>query len=204
MTEHYYSENPVTAHDEREVIFEALGLRLSCTTDAGVFSRDGLDMGTRILLEALPELHGRILDLGCGWGPVGVALGKKYPDAQLVLTDVNSRAVELAARNLAANGVTNATVVQGDGFAAVEGKFDAIVLNPPIRAGKAVIYAMFAEAAAHLNAGGALYIVIRKQQGAESAQKYLSTIYADVERIAREKGYWVLRCAEPEKTHEEE
>lgn len=204
MTEHYYSENPVAAHDEREVIFEALGLRLSCTTDAGVFSRDGLDMGTRILLEALPELHGRILDLGCGWGPVGTALGKKYPDAQMVLTDVNSRAVELAARNLAANGVRNATVVQGDGFEAVEGKFDAIVLNPPIRAGKAVIYAMFAEAAAHLNPGGALYIVIRKQQGAESAQKYLSTIYADVERIAREKGYWVLRCAEPEKTHEEE
>ena len=204
MTEPYYSEKPVAAHDEREVIFEALGLRLSCTTDAGVFSRDGLDMGTRILLEALPELHGRILDLGCGWGPVGTALGKKYPDAQMVLTDVNSRATELAARNLGANGVTNATVVQGDGFEAMEGKFDAIVLNPPIRAGKAVIYAMFAEAAAHLNAGGALYIVIRKQQGAESAQKYLSTIYADVERIAREKGYWVLRCAEPEKTHEEE
>ena len=98
---------------------------------------------------------------------MGTALGKKYPDAQIVLTDVNSRATELAARNLGANGVTNATVVQGDGFVAVEGKFDAIVLNPPIRAGKAVIYAMFAEAAAHLNAGGALYIVIRKQQGAE-------------------------------------
>ena len=204
MTEHYYSENPGIAHDEREVIYQALGQRFACVTDAGVFSRDGLDMGTRILLEALPELHGRILDLGCGWGPVGAALGKKYPDAQLVLTDVNSRATELAARNLAANGVTNATVVQGDGFEAVEGKFDAIVLNPPIRAGKAVIYAMFAEAAAHLNAGGALYIVIRKQQGAESAQKYLETIYGDVERIAREKGYWVLSCAEPEKKHEEE
>ena len=204
MTEHYYSEKPGVAHDEREVIYQALGMRFACVTDAGVFSRDGLDMGTRILLEALPELHGRILDLGCGWGPVGTALGRRYSDARLVLTDVNSRAAELAARNLAANGVTNATVVQGDGFVAVEGKFDAIVLNPPIRAGKAVIYAMFAEAAAHLNAGGALYIVIRKQQGAESAQKYLSTIYADVERIAREKGYWVLRCAEPEKKHEEE
>ena len=204
MTEHYYSENPVAAHDEREVIYQALGLRFACVTDAGVFSRDGLDMGTRILLEALPELHGRILDLGCGWGPVGTALGKKYPDAQLVLTDVNSRAVELAARNLGANGVTNATVVQGDGFVAVEGKFDAIVLNPPIRAGKAVIYAMFAEAAAHLNAGGALYIVIRKQQGAESAQKYLETLYGDVQRIAREKGYWVLRCAGPEAKHAEE
>ena len=202
MTQHYYTQNPEVEHDLRQVIFEVLGLRLNCTTDAGVFSRDGLDMGTRILLEALPELHGRILDLGCGWGPVGTALGKRYPGAQIVLTDVNSRATELAARNLAANGVTTAAVVQGDGFAAVEGGFDAIVLNPPIRAGKAVIYALFAEAAKHLRADGALYIVIRKQQGAESAQKYLSSIYADVERIAREKGYWVLRCARPEEQHE--
>lgn len=202
MTQHYYTQNPDVEHDLRQVIFEVLGLRLNCTTDAGVFSRDGLDMGTRILLEALPELHGRILDLGCGWGPVGTALGKRYPGAQIVLTDVNSRATELAARNLAANGVTNAAVVQGDGFAAVEGGFDAIVLNPPIRAGKAVIYALFAEAANHLRADGALYIVIRKQQGAESAQKHLSSIYADVERIAREKGYWVLRCARPEEQHE--
>ena len=202
MTQHYYTQNPEVEHDLRQVIFEVLGLRLNCTTDAGVFSRDGLDMGTRSLLEALPELHGRILDLGCGWGPVGTALGKRYPGAQIVLTDVNSRATELAARNLAANGVTNAAVVQGDGFAAVEGGFDAIVLNPPIRAGKAVIYALFAEAAKHLRADGALYIVIRKQQGAESAQKYLSSIYADVERIAREKGYWVLRCARPEEQHE--
>ena len=202
MTQHYYTQNPDVEHDLRQVIFEVLGLRLNCTTDAGVFSRDGLDMGTRILLEALPELHGRILDLGCGWGPVGTALGKRYPGAQIVLTDVNSRATELAARNLAANGVTNAAVVQGDGFAAVEGDFDAIVLNPPIRAGKAVIYALFAEAANHLRSDGALYIVIRKQQGAESAQKHLSSIYADVERIAREKGYWVLRCARPEEQHE--
>ena len=202
MTEHYYSENPGVAHDEREVIFEVLDQRMRCTTDAGVFSRDGLDMGTRVLLEALPELDGRILDLGCGWGPVGVALGKKYSDAQLVLTDVNSRATDLAARNLAANGVINATVVQGDGFTAVEGAFDAIVLNPPIRTGKAVIYAMFADVAAHLKPDGALFIVIRKQQGAESAQKYLRSIYGDVERIAREKGYWVLRCARPEEQHE--
>ena len=201
MTEHYYSENPGVAHDEQQVIYQALGLRFSCVTDAGVFSRDGLDMGTRILLEALPELHGRILDLGCGWGPVGAALGKRYPDAQLVLTDVNSRATALAARHLSANGVTHATVVQGDGFASVEGKFDAIALNPPLRAGKAVIYALFADAARHLKPDGALYLVIRKQQGAESAQRYLETIYGSVTRIAREKGYWVLKCAEPEAEH---
>lgn len=196
MTEHYYTQTPGAAHDEKQVIFEVLGLRLQCTTDAGVFSRDGLDMGTRILLEALPPLSGRILDLGCGWGPVGTALGRKYPDAQILLSDVNERAVELAGRNLRSNGVTNAAVVRGDGYEAVEGLFDAIVLNPPIRAGKGVIYALFEGARAHLSDGSALYIVIRKQQGAESAEKYLRTLYGSVERICREKGYWVLRCAE--------
>ena len=197
MTEHYYAKNPGAEHDERRVIFEVLGLKIECTTDSGVFSRDGLDMGTRILLGALPEVSGRALDLGCGWGPVGVALGKKYPAAELVLTDVNERAAELAERNLRDNGVRNARVVCGEGFEHVEGTFDLIALNPPIRAGKAVIYELFANSAAHLSAGGALYIVIRKQQGAESAQKYLQTIYRDVERVARDKGYWVLRCAEP-------
>ena len=197
MTEHYYAKNPGVAHDEHRVIFEVLGLRIQCTTDSGVFSREGLDMGTRILLEALPEASGRVLDLGCGWGPVGVALGKKYPEAKLVLTDVNERAAELAERNLRDNGVRGAQVIRGEGFENVEGTFDLIALNPPIRAGKAVIYDLFANAAARLNAGGALYIVIRKQQGAESAQKYLKTIYRDVERVARDKGYWVLRCAEP-------
>ena len=197
MTEHYYAKNPGAAHDERRVIFEALGLKFQCTTDSGVFSREGLDMGTRILLEALPEISGRALDLGCGWGPVGVALGKAYPEAELLLTDVNERAAELAERNLWENGVRGARVVCGEGFERVEGTFDMIVLNPPIRAGKAVIYDLFASAAARLSAGGEIYIVIRKQQGAESAQKYLKTIYRDVERVARDKGYWVLRCAEP-------
>ena len=195
MAEHYYTKNPETAHDEKQVIFEVLGLKFNCTTDAGVFSRDGLDMGTRVLLEALPPLSGRILDLGCGWGPVGAALGRKYPEAQIFMTDLNARAVELAKRNLAVNGVKNAQCVQGDGYEHVEGRFDAIVLNPPIRTGKNVIYGMFAGAREHLSEGGALYIVIRKQQGAESAEKYLNTIYAQVERIAREKGYWVLRCS---------
>ena len=194
MAEHYYTQNPGAAHDEKQVLFEVLDLQLKCTTDAGVFSRDGLDMGTRILLEALPPLHGRVLDLGCGWGPVGTALGRKYPDIEIVMTDVNDRAVQLARRNLAANGVKNAAVVQGDAYENVQGCFDAIVLNPPIRAGKAVIYAMFEAAKAHLAEDGALYIVIRKQQGAESAQKYLEGLYGSVDRLAREKGYWVLKC----------
>ena len=170
MSDHYYTENPASAHDERRIVLSILGQELTFTTDAGVFSRDGLDRGTELLLEALPELTGRVLDLGCGWGAVGVALGKKYPALGIVMTDINSRAVELARRNLAANGV-KAEVVQGDGFQSVAGDFDAIVTNPPIRAGKAVIYGLFAQARDRLRPGGALYLVIRKQQGAPSALK---------------------------------
>ena len=193
MADHYYTENPSSAHEEWQIEATILGSALRFTTDAGVFSRDGLDRGTEVLLEALPGLHGRVLDLGCGWGAVGVALGKKYPDLEIVMTDINARAVELARRNLAANGV-HAEVCQGDGFASVEGSFDAIITNPPIRAGKAVIYGLFAEARNHLNPGGALYLVMRKQQGAPSALKYLKEIYARAETVDRGSGFHVI-CA---------
>ena len=193
MTEHYYTENPNSAHDERQVTLRALGNLLAFTTDAGVFSRDGLDRGTEALLDALPELAGRVLDLGCGWGAVGVALAKRYPALEVVMTDINQRAVALARRNLAANGVA-AEVAQGDGFAAVTGEFDAIVTNPPIRAGKAVIYALFSRARDFLKPGGALYVVIRKQQGAPSALKYLREIYAEAEVIDRSGGFHVIRA----------
>ena len=194
MADHYYTENPASAHDERRVAVRALGQALTFTTDAGVFSRDGLDKGTELLLKALPPLSGRVLDLGCGWGAVGVALGKANPALEIVMTDVNARAAELSRRNARDNGVT-ATVVQGDGFEAVTGRFDAIVTNPPIRAGKAVIYGLFADARAHLKPGGALYIVIRKQQGAPSALKYLKEIYAEAEVIDRGSGFHVIRAS---------
>ena len=193
MNDHYYTESPASAHDERVVRLKALGNELTFTTDAGVFSRDGLDRGTEALLEALPTLSGRVLDLGCGWGAVGVALGKRYPGLEIVMTDINRRAVELARRNLDANGV-RAEVVQGDGFENVTGEFDAILTNPPIRAGKAVIYGLFADARAFLKPGGALYVVIRKQQGAPSALKYLKEIYAEAETIDRSGGFHVLRA----------
>ena len=193
MSDHYYTESPTSEHDERVVRLTALGNELTFVTDAGVFSRDGLDRGTEALLDALPALSGRVLDLGCGWGAVGVALGKQYPALEIVMTDINRRAVELARRNLAQNGV-QAEVVQGDGFASVTGAFDAILTNPPIRAGKAVIYGLFDRARDFLKPGGALYVVIRKQQGAPSALKYLKGIYAEAEVIDRSGGFHVIRA----------
>ena len=196
MSDHYYTANPNSAHDERTVEARALGLTLAFTTDAGVFSRDGLDRGTALLLEALPEPKGRVLDLGCGWGAVGAFLGAKYPGLELTLTDVNARAAALARRNLAANGV-RAEVLEGDGFEAVTGTFDLIVTNPPIRAGKQLIYALFARARDFLNPGGALYLVIRKQQGAPSALRFLRETYPEAEVVARGGGFWVIRASVP-------
>lgn len=194
MNDHYYTAEPTSAHDIRTIRVSALGVEAAFRTDAGVFSRDDLDVGTRVLLESLPELRGRLLDLGCGWGPVGTLLGMRYPDLTIVMSDVNSRAVELAGRNARANGVS-VQAIQSDAFENIEGIFDTILTNPPIRAGKAVIYGMFLNAKAHLAQGGKLYIVIRKQQGAPSALKMLKEHYESAEIIEREKGFWVI-CAE--------
>lgn len=193
MNDHYYTAQPTSAHDLRTCAVEVLGVRSAFTTDAGVFSRDGLDVGTRALLEALPPMHGRVLDLGCGWGPVGVTLARKYPEAEIVMTDVNQRAVDLSRRNLAANGA-QAAVFQGDGFENVPGSFDFVITNPPIRAGKATIYRMFTDARDRLSPGGSLFIVIRKQQGAPSALKFLREQFAAAEVVARESGFWVIRA----------
>lgn len=192
MNDHYYTVNPNSAHDVRRVKFSVLGNELMFDTDAGVFSRDGLDVGSKVLMEALPELHGRVLDLGCGWGAVGVSIKRKWPEIELVMTDVNQRAADLSKSNLALNRVS-AQVLQGDGFENVEGKFDFVITNPPIRAGKQAIYGMFADAREHLSDGGELYIVIRKQQGAPSALKYLSEIYSESEVVEKEAGFWVIR-----------
>ena len=192
MSEHYYTAAPASAHDERRRKVRVLGVTMDFITDAGVFSRDGLDAGTRVLLEALPPLSGRVRDLGCGWGALGGVLAKKWADVRFVLTDVNERAAALAERNLRMNGLTNFEVVCGDGFAAVEGLFDWIVTNPPIRAGKQVIYALFAQAKDFLAPGGTLALVIRTQQGAKSAERYLQGIYESVETLDVSGGYRVL------------
>lgn len=196
MNDHYFSASPESAHRYAEAEYVYRGETLRFLTDAGVFSRGEVDFGTDVLLRALPEaMAGRVLDLGCGWGAVGVSVGKKYPACRVVMSDVNERALSLAAKNAAANGVKVETA-QSDGLEQVEGPFDYILTNPPIRAGKQVIYRLFAESARKLSPEGALYIVIRKQQGAESAVKYLKTVFQQVDTVDKSGGFWVIRCRE--------
>lgn len=194
MNEHYYTQTPQSAHRYAEASYAYRGCAFRFLTDAGVFSRGEVDFGTDVLLRSLPEdMTGRVLDLGCGWGPVGVSIGKRYPACRIVMSDVNERALDLAAENARANGVS-AQVIASDGLAAVPGDFDYIVTNPPIRAGKQAIYAMFASCARRLKEQGQMYLVIRKQQGAESALKYLKTVFAAAEAVEKSGGFWVIRC----------
>ena len=196
MSDHYFSASPTSEHRYAEAEYVYRGETLRFLTDAGVFSRGEVDFGTDVLLRALPqEMAGRVLDLGCGWGAVGTSVGKKYPACRIVMSDVNERALALAAKNAAANGV-QAETAQSDGLERVEGPFDYILTNPPIRAGKQVIYRLFAESAQKLSPEGSLYIVIRKQQGAESAVKYLKTIFQQVDTVDKSGGFWVIRCRE--------
>ncbi len=196
--DHYYTAEPQSASRPAECAFTYRGAALRFQTDAGVFSRGELDPGTRLLLEALPEtMTGDLLDLGCGWGAIGVSLARTWPEARVTMADVNRRALELSRKNAAANGV-RAECVESDGFAALrELRFDAVITNPPIRAGKQVIYRMFADAAGQLKPGGALYLVIRKQQGAESCLRYLGTLFQTTEKLDRSGGYWVIRARDP-------
>ena len=143
MTDQYYTREPSSASRPVPCAFVYRGHGFRMETDAGVFSKGELDEGTRLLLDALPELRGDVLDLGCGWGAIGVALAKTNPGAVLTLADVNLRALRLAEANAAQAGVS-VRILESDGFSALaDERFDAVVTNPPIRAGKQVIYRMF-------------------------------------------------------------
>ena len=153
--EHYFTSRPETSGDERLITARLRGYEFRFWTDAGVFSRRGIDFGTRLLIETvrLPET-GEILDLGCGYGPVGIACAKAAPSCRVTMVDVNQRALRLAEKNARLNGVSaRVTILESDGLCALSDRlFDAVLINPPIRAGKAVVYRLFAEAAEHLQA----------------------------------------------------
>lgn len=193
MAEYYYTNNPTSEHEERHFTSVFMGRTLAFETDAGVFSKQHIDPGSEILCKSLPELYGRVLDMGCGWGAMTVMALARFPALDVTMADVNERALDLAVRNVQKNGM-QAKAVLSDGFERVEGEFDAVMTNPPIRAGKAVIYRMFEDAKAHLAEGGRLFLVIRKQQGAPSALKFLKELYAEAETIERDGGYWVIAC----------
>ncbi|CAK1246761.1 class I SAM-dependent methyltransferase [Fructobacillus tropaeoli] len=195
--EQYFTAQPDAAHDYQDFDFELLGNNLHFTTDAGVFSKRTVDFGTRTMLSVAAETDfpaGRVLDLGTGYGPVGIAIAKAL-NKNVDMVDVNQRALDLAQKNANKNGVgSQVKVFQSNIYEGVQDQYALILVNPPIRAGKPVVTAMLQEAKNHLLPGGKLLAVLQKKQGAPSAQKNLEAVFDDVSIAGKNKGYYVLEA----------
>lgn len=198
MTGHYYSHRPDTPHERQYWKAELRGHTLQFVSDAGVFSKGGVDFGSRVLIENMDIPDGaQVLDVGCGYGPIGLTAARLAPRGQVTMVDVNERALELAQENAKRNGTSNVTVCKSDGLDGIgSSTFDVILTNPPIRAGKEVVHRIFEQSYAHLNDRGALWIVIQKKQGAPSAEAKLRELFGEeqVELVTKEKGYRIYRA----------
>ena len=189
---HYFINNENLPHDYRFVDFEYNSKKFRFLSDAGVFSKEHADPASQILIENVPPLYGSLLDMGCGYGLLGIVLGS-VNHVKTTLADINDRAVALAAKNCELNGF-DGKVALSDGFSNINENFQTIVTNPPIRAGKQAVFKIYEDAHAHLNEDGQFFAVIRKKHGAESSLHKLTEIFGNCETIYRKKGVFVYRC----------
>ena len=188
----YYDEHPDAQHDIHELHVVLLGERMKFLTDAGVFSKKMIDFGSQVLLSCLSFQQGEaVLDVGCGYGSLGLSLVKAQ-GVHATMVDVNTRALDLAQKNAALNQV-EAKIFQSNVYDEVEGCFDHIISNPPIRAGKKVVHEVLSGSFDHLNPGGDLTIVIQKKQGAPSAKAKMEEVFGNCEILKKDKGYYILR-----------
>lgn len=192
---HYFTDNRHLAQNRKEITFRFSCFTCRFITDNGVFCKDYVDYGSQELLKAIEkqrEMGSRVLDLGCGYGVIGIVLKKMYPDSRLTLAEINPRSLQLAEENAKLNGA-EVECVHSDVYSGVEGNtFTDIVTNPPIRAGKEIVHRMFEEGYEHLEDNGRLWVVIRKQQGASSAKKKIEEVFGNCDILQKSKGYYIL------------
>lgn len=194
---HYFQNDPLLASKKRDITLSIDGLTLHFKSDNGVFSKSKVDEGSLALLKVIIPLHltGKILDLGCGYGPIGLTIAVTSPSARVDLADINERALALCEENAQLLGLgQRVTCLQSDIYTNVEGPYDSIVVNPPIRAGKRVTYKMYEGALQRLIDGGSLYVVIRKDQGAPTASQFIEGLFGNISLISRDKGYYIYQA----------
>ena len=189
---HYFINDPDMPDDFRSFPYYFGGHSFRFTSNSGVFSHGHVDPLSDLLIRTVPPLSGSLLDIGCGYGAIGISLGKAQSLA-VTLADVNPRALHCAEINARDNHVL-CEILQSDCFDNIPGRFDAIALNPPIHAGKEVVWRMFEQSIDHLNSGGAFYIVILEKHGAKSAIKKLIEIYGHCGILYKKKGEYILCC----------
>lgn len=201
MNNHYYTQNPDVVHDKKTWTFELRGHNFKFVTDNGVFSKQSVDYGSRVLIENFEANQlpvGKFLDLGCGYGPIGLSLAHEFTDRQIDMVDVNELAMELARENAQANEIKTVSIFSSDGYQNVEEQYASILSNPPVRAGKNVVDHFIREAKPHLKDDGTLWIVLQKKQGAPSAKKLMLATFGNCEVVKRDKGYYILKSTNVE------
>lgn len=195
MSDHYYSGKPGVESKQKSIAEQLRGKDFIFTVDRGVFSGHGVDFGTKLLIENFisPSVEGKILDAGCGWGPIGLAIAATHPDRHVDMMDVNERSVALAKENAVRNHIENQSIMLSD---IAEGlpdtSYATVLTNPPIRAGKDVVFRIYEEAVRSLHPKGELWVVIQKKQGAPSTKKKLEELGLLVSTISKEKGYFIF------------
>lgn len=193
---HYYTNQPSTPHDLTEWQFDLKGKTFKFLTDSGVFSKKTVDYGSRVLIECFSEADlpaGSLLDVGCGYGPIGLALAASS-ERVVEMVDINQRAIELARQNAEKNQIANVDIYESSTYDRVKGTaYAGILSNPPIRAGKQVVHEILAGAYPRLVVGGTLTVVIQKKQGAPSAAKKMEEVFGNVETLLKDKGYHILQ-----------
>lgn len=196
MSEHYYTQRPTVKHDVNVAQEELRGKKYTFLTDAGVFSKKGVDYGSKHLIETMQlKEDAKVLDVGCGYGPIGLSAAVMCPKGHVTMVDINERAIELSTENARRNGIANVSILQSDLLEQVkEQRFDAVLTNPPIRAGKEVVHQIFTDAHDCLVDGGSIWVVIQKKQGAPSAMKKLESLYSEVVEVSKDKGYKILKA----------
>lgn len=192
--DHYYSKEPTSKSEERIIEYELNGCKFKFISDNGVFSKNKIDFASEFLIKTIfNEVKGNILDVGCGYGVIGIIFSKNNNVSSVTMLDVNHRALELAKKNINLNKV-EAKIIESDGFENISEEYDTIVTNPPIRAGKTVIYQIYKDAYNHLKKDGILYLVINKKHGAPSTIKELNNIFGNCEIVDKKAGFHVLKC----------
>lgn len=196
LSNQYFENNTNLKSQEHEIKYYFRGTTFSFIADNGVFSKNTIDFGSSLLLKeiVINAKVEKILDVGCGYGPIGLTIAKFNPNSYVDMIDVNYRAIDLAIKNANLNKINNVKIFESNIYANINSSYDLIVTNPPIRAGKKVVHEILLDGYNYLNNGGSLWCVIQKKQGAESAIRALQSKYQEVIVHSKEKLYYIIEA----------